>query len=367
MSRRVFFRLAVSILVLNLVGIAADPLRADEDHRHSASKRCTAEYGQRLIDQGKYEQAVRAFTCVIDHQPTEVEGYRGRIEAQLLLGRYSDALRDNARVTAFVIPVYPNAKQSIHDGYAARLATSPNSIPALTGASFARWTSFEYQPSLQILKRLLKVKPNDLYGNLFRGSCRLLGGTATKQGIADLDYALAHAPNSADVRFIVADAYTYGLPDPDRAFFEASLALAWGLDTPRIHAILATSYQAFGDDLAAAEHIYRHIELVTVQYLPTAPLNVGGLLTLGLIPGRTYEIPVPAVAGQALSISTSSVDFYDTIAVLLAPDGTPVVGSDDADFYFAAFEWVAPATGTYLLQVTSFESIDTGNLIVTRD
>ncbi len=35
---------------------------------------------------------------------TQVEGYRGRIEAELLLGRYSDAVGDYARVTAFVLP-----------------------------------------------------------------------------------------------------------------------------------------------------------------------------------------------------------------------------------------------------------------------
>ena len=64
---------------------------------------------------------------------------------------------------------------------------------------------------------------------------------------------------------------------------------------------------------------------------------------------------------------TGSRDFYDTILVLLAPDGTPVVGSDDAKFYFAGFEWVAGETGTYRLLVTSFESVNTGELVVTRD
>ena len=51
----------------------------------------------------------------------------------------------------------------------------------------------------------------------------------------------------------------------------------------------------------------------------------------------------------------------------LPGDGTPVVGSDDANFYFAAFEYVAPVAGTYRLQVTSFESVNTGELVVTRE
>ena len=62
-----------------------------------------------------------------------------------------------------------------------------------------------------------------------------------------------------------------------------------------------------------------------------------------------------------------SHDFYDTIAVLLAPDGTPIIGSDDANFYFAAFDWVATESGAYRLWATSFESVNTGELVVTRD
>jgi hypothetical protein len=113
-------------------------------------------------------------------------------------------------------------------------------------------------------------------------------------------------------------------------------------------------------------HIELHIELVTTELVTTPALPAGESLALDLVPGRTYEIPVAATAGETISIAGSR-DFWDSIAVLLAPDGSPVVGSDDASAYFAAFDWVAPATGTYRLQVTSFESINTGELVVTRD
>ena len=327
----------------------------------------SVERGQRFIDEGRYERAIREFTGVIDDDPTYVEGYRGRIEAELLLGQYSNALRDNALITAFVLPVNPDAKNEIFAGYAERLASNPQNIVALTGASFARWTSFDYPTAIQLLNRLLAVQPNNPYGNLFRGSTRLLHHSTTDKGIADLENGIALAPQSADVRFIVSDAYTYGLPDPERAFAEASLALDWGLDTPRIHAILAVSYAAFGDQLAAATEIQTHIELVTSELVPAAPLTAGGTLSLDLVPGRTYEIPVTVTAGETVSVMTDSPDFYDSILVLLDADGTPVLGSDDYSAYFAGFVWVAPANGTYYLQVTSFESIDTGELVVTRD
>lgn len=304
-------------LVFTLVGalVASAPVALAV----ASGPNCTTEQGQAFIDEGRYEQAIREFACVIEAQPTEVEGYRGRIEAELLLSQYSDAVRDYSRVTAFVLPAHPDAEATIVDGYDARLATAPNDIPALTGASFARWWFF------------------------------------------------ALSPTSPDVRYIVADAYTYGLPDTERAFAEATLALDWGLDTPRVHAILASAYNAFGDLEAAAGHIQRHIELVTTELITTPALPEGDSLALDLVPGRTYDIPVGATAGQTISITTSSRDFWDSIAVLLAPDGSPAVGSDDDSAYFAAFDWIAPATGVYRLRVTSFESVSTGELVVSRD
>lgn len=329
---------------------------------------CTAEQGQQLIDAGQYKQAIQKFTCVLSNDPTAVEGYRGRIEAQLMLGRFSDALRDYTRVTSFVLPVYPDAQQVIIAGYQARLGVEPSAIPALTGLSFAYWYFFNYPAAMHVLDDLVAVRPDDLYGNLFRGSSRVLMGTKRAAGAADLEHAIALAPSSPDVRFIVADAYTYGsLPDAQRAFDEATLALNGGLDTPRVRAILAGSYLAFGNMVAAATEIDLHIDLVTTELVVTAPLPAGSSVNLGLVPGRTYEIPIAADAGEKVSITTSSADFDDTILVLLAPDGTPVVGSDDHKGYFAGLEeWVAPAAGTYKLHVTSFESVSTGALGVAR-
>ena len=327
---------------------------------------CTAQQGQALIDAGRYDRAVREFTCVINAQPTGSEGYRGRIEAQLLLGRYSDAMRDAARVTAVVEPAHPDAYDTILAGYNSRLATAPDDIPALTGASFFHWWTFDYTPAIHLLDHLVELRPDDLYGNLYSGSNRMLRNVQTKQGAADLERAIALAPASADVRFIVADAYTYGQPDPQRAFDEATLALNWGLDTPRVHAILAVSQLAFGNLAAAATEIKTHIDLVTTDLVATSPLAAGDSLAVDLVAGRTYEIPLAATAGQTISVATSSPDFWDTIGVLLAPDGTPVAGSDDTNDYFAAFDYVAPTTGTYRLQVTSFEGVSTGELVVTR-
>lgn len=333
----------------------------------TAAPKCSASQGQSYIEQGRYDRAVREFTCVIEADPSSVDGYRGRIEARLLLGLYAEAYRDYARMTAFVLPAHPDAESTIVVGYQDRLAENPTDVAALTGLSFARWNFFDYPAAIHLLDRLLEIRPDDVYGTLFRGSSSLLKGVTTERGIADLDRAIALAPTSPDVRYIAADAYTYGLPDPVRAYAEASRALDWGLDTPRVHAILGAALNAFGDLEAAAAHVQRHIELVTTELVPTPPLSPGQSLALELVPGRTYEIPVSAVAGATISIATRSKDYWDSIAVLIAPDGTPVVGSDDDSGYFAAFEWAAEETGTYRLLTTFFESVNTGVLNVTRD
>jgi tetratricopeptide (TPR) repeat protein len=350
-------------VVLTVLALAAGALAGPAA---ASTPNCIPEQGQALIDQGRYEQAIHKFTCVIDAQPTEAEGYRGRIEAEVLLSRYSDAVSDFQRINAFVVPAHPDAAQTILDGYAARLASNPDDVRALTGASFTHWWNYDYASAIHVLNRLHDLRPNDVYPNLFRGSSRLLRGVTKAQGVADLERGLELAPESPDVRFIVADAYTYGLPDLERAFAEATLALDGGLDTPRVHAILATALNAFGEMEAAAAHIQQSIDLVTTELVATPPLAVGETRSLDLVPGRTYAIPIAVTAGDTISIATESPDIWDSIAVLLAPDGSPVVGSDDDNAYFAAFDWVAEETGTYLLHVTSFEAVSTGELVVTR-
>jgi tetratricopeptide (TPR) repeat protein len=347
-----------SALIFTLGGWAVGTAKADQ---------CTAQRGQLFIDAGQYEQAIQEFTCVINAQPDEVEGYRGRIEARLLLGQYSEAMRDCTFITVHILPEHPDIQSVILAGYSARLSVDPDNIPALTGKSFMQWSYFSYPAAIQTLSHLTQLQPDNVYGNLFLGSSRLLKGVAKTKGIANLERAIELEPDSPDVHFIVADAYTYGLPDPQRAFSEATLALNGGLDTPRVHAILASSYLAFGDMTSAAEHIKAHIDLVTTEFVTTNSMDPDTTDTLELVPGRTYAIPVPATAGEMISITTSSSDYWDTILVLLGPDGIPVAGADDDWFYFAELDLVAEQTGTYLLQVTFFESIISGEVVVTRD
>ena len=353
MSRNAIYSLILTVILSAIPAIAAP---------------CTVQSGQALIESGKYEKAINEFTCVINAAPTAVEGYRGRIEAKVLLARYSDAVRDYQKVTAYVLPVHPDTTETIYAGYEARLAASPKDLRALTGRAFAHWWYFDYHAAIAMLNNLVVMRPNDLFPNLFRGSSRMLSGATKAKGIADIEKAITIAPANPHVRFIVADAFTYGVPDPQRAFDEASRALESGLDTPRVHAILGNSYNKFGNkDAAAASEINMCIDLSIDDLLPAAPLAAGTTVDLNFVPDMAYDVPITVAAGETISISTDGIDYWDSIAVLLAPDGTPVLGSDDDNRYFAEFTYVAPAAGTYHMKVTFFEAVATGTMHITRN
>lgn len=124
MVRRVFF----AVLALGCIAtLMISPALADNDESLQA---------QKLINEGKYKQAVQAFTAVIAQKPTDADGYRGRAEALLMLDRYSDALSDYSRLVAYVLPVNSNAVSDVYASYDARLAKKPKDLPALTGACF---------------------------------------------------------------------------------------------------------------------------------------------------------------------------------------------------------------------------------------
>jgi len=352
MSRNAIFTVVFAIFAFSTAALAVP---------------CNVSSGQAFIDQGKFEKAIDEFTCVINNAPTEAEGYRGRIEAKVMLQRYSDAVRDYQKVTAYVLPVHPDATETIYAGYETRLAASPNDLNALTGRAFAHWWYFDYHTAIAMLNDLVVMRPNDLFPNLFRGSSRMLSRTSKAKGIADVEKAITIAPSNPNVRWIAADAFTYGVPDPVRAFNEATLALNGGLDTPRVRAILGTSYNKLGNKAAAANEINKCIDLSIADLVPASTIAVGTTADLNFVPDMAYDVPITVAAGETISIKTEATDYWDSIAVLLAPDGTPVIGSDDDNKYFAQFSYVAPVAGTYHMKVTFFEAVATSVLHVTRN
>src|SRR5688572_22588493 len=92
--RKILLALAAAVLTATPAAAFAKP--AGKGPKETpAMEGCTTQdtlaTGQQRIDQGQYEEAVRVFSCVMAADGGEVDAYRGRAEAELLLGRYADA------------------------------------------------------------------------------------------------------------------------------------------------------------------------------------------------------------------------------------------------------------------------------------
>lgn len=324
--------------------------------------------GQQLIDKGKFEQAIPLFTQYIDQHPTEVDGYRGRIEAQLFLRRYSDCVRDYARITAKVMPVHPDAPEQIYSHYAARLQAKPNDVKAQLGLAFAHWWYFEYDVAIPMFDHVLVQDSNNRVAVAMRASSRLLSQLDPNGGLSDLRRALAMDATNPHLRFLAADAYTYGERDYAKAFYQASRAMLGGLDTPRLHAILAVCYANFGFDELAAEETLEHISMVTSENVRGGSLHAHQTKSWDMTPGQTIVMSIHLDAGEVLDIATDGPTgtVWDTILVLLDPNGNPVASADDVIDYYAALDYTAPHAGDNKLLVTSFESVQSGTMTVSR-
>lgn len=327
--------------------------------------------GQTLIDTGAYQEAIEAFTCAIENSPLEVDGYRGRIEARLLAGGYSDAMIDYAALRVQVIPEVPDAIDQIFEYYEGSLASNPENIPLLTGYSFAQWYNFDFEGALVSLETILTLEPDNLYGLLLHGNNKLFVEDV-EAGEADFARVLEIEPESADVYFIMADGYLYALGDLERALEFATMAAEMGLDTPRMDAIFATVYFYLGEEEKALPYYLRHIEQTTLAFVDMDPLEKGQPITIDVTPGQTYRFPVEAAADETLTITAMSeaqageFDEVDSLMLLLAPDGTLVTGNDDNIELNAGFEYTVSEAGTYTLLVASFEGAGTGKILLSR-
>jgi hypothetical protein len=323
--------------------------------------------GQALLASGDYAGARAAFTCAAEADPAAIDAYRGRIEAALLSGDYADAVGDDTAILIHVLPETPDAFDTLIADYQSELASDPENITLLSGLSFAQWWVSDYAAAVETLDHLLALEPDNRYANAFRGSARYFN-EAYEDGDADFAHALELEPDNPHLYFVLADAYTYGAGDTESALEAALKANELGLDTPRLNMILATAYLAAGDEAKATEYFAQHIESATTEMVETDPLAVGETVTLEIVPGRSYTLPLDVAAGETLTIITDSPDgAVDSMLVLVAPDGSLVTANDDTVELNAGLERQIAEEGTYRLLLTSFEGAGTGQVIVTRE
>ena len=253
----------------------------------AAPATCSAEQGQALIDAGQYEKAIRAFTCVIDAQPTGRRGLsrpdRGRAAPRPLLGRRA-RLPSASRPSwsRCIRTPWPRSSRATRLGWRPRRRTSARSRARASpsgGSSSTRRRSSLLDQLLRSAGRPVRERCSAARAASSRGATR-----AGDRGPRTGDRARPPEPRRPLHRRRRVHVRT---SRPGARVRGGVLALDWGLDTPRVHAILAVSYDAFGDQAAAASAIQRSIALVTTDLVTASPLASGASSTLDLVPGRS--------------------------------------------------------------------------------
>jgi tetratricopeptide (TPR) repeat protein len=332
--------------------------------------------GEAFAKSGDYDAAIAAFTCAIESDPLDIDAYRGRIEARLMIGAYSDAMLDYADVKVQIVPENPDALEQILAYYQAALAEDAGNVALLSGYSFAQWYNFDYEGAIETLEQLLALDPDNFYGLTLHGNNEFFLGDQ-EAGEADFTRVLELAPDSADVYFIMADGYLYGLGDLENSLEAVTTATGMGLDTPRTDAILATCYFYMGDVEQALTYYAKHIERTSREAVAGEPLDQGESMSLTMIPGKTYHLPIEAEANETLTITVESViesdgamgeqNEVDSIMILLGADGLPVTGNDDNVGLNAGFEFTVTEAGEYTLVLGTFEGAGSGDVVLTRE
>ena len=252
-------------------------------------------------------------------------GLPRRIEAQLLLGQYSNSFRTYARVTAVVTPVHPDAQSIILAGYAARLETAPNDIASAHGRELCSLGVLRLPGSHHCLDHLLDVEPTIHYGlpvsrlepaaqrprgERRRCRSRLRSRSRPKVPTCDTSWPTP-TPTACSIRSVLSPKpRSRSKPGSTRpAFTRFSAAPIPRFETWRPQRPTSTDTSGSSPRSCCRQ-----------PHFPRASVD------LDLPPGQTYDLPLVVSAGEKVSIVTSSHDYWDTILILLGLDGSPAYG-----------------------------------------
>lgn len=259
--------------------------------------------GRDALEAENFEQAIIDLSLYILLNPTDPRGYylRG-------LGYYS--LDD-------LDPAIDNMTQGLR--YSEAIPELHASLLATRSEFYA--VSGDDASAVEDLDALIAMRPSpEAYAQ--RALLRL-SGSAFEEAVSDLDEAIDLAEGSQ----------------------------------PALYFYRAHAQDALQNQQAAASDFLEWVNGIGEQTADEGPLESGGEVTLQMAQSLVYRIDFDAKRGDEINVLVRAIaGDINPLLVLLAPDGTPLVGNDDArlgrDTNAAVVGYEAPEAGAYHLLVT---------------
>jgi SH3-like domain-containing protein len=192
-------------------------------------------------------------------------------------------------------------------------------------------------------------------------------------------------------------AFESGSYEFEEAIVAFDCAIELGVESAELYAVLGFAHHLVGEYPEAVANYTRSIELddqLSVAYLNRAESNlimnnidetipadflrwieleatdtINSTLdeilqngNLAFVEGTVYRLPFDGVAGQLFSVAALSDDLADPLIVLVAPDGTPLIGDDDSGVNLNSVirNYTLPVSGEYTLVVSQAGAAGTG-------
>ncbi len=214
-------------------------------------------YGCIYTELGRYEEAAKFFTEVIDLEPNNVEAYNGRAFASMCLKEYQKAIDDLNKAITF----NPNYERAYHNlgvvyhelekyeesifYYNKQIELNPNAENAYLGRSNSYTGLGEHQKSVEDLTKAIELKPDfaEAYCNRAYNYNEL---KEYQKAICDCDKAEAQNPNLGNIYSNRGNSY-YGLGEYQKAIDDYSTAIALEPNDKETYLNRAKAYHAIGE------------------------------------------------------------------------------------------------------------------------
>ena len=259
--------------------------------------------GRAAVDAENFEQSIVDFSLYILLNPTDPRGYYLRALSYYTLQDLDSAVDDLTHGLRY--------SEAIPELHASLLATR-SEFYVLLGDDPSAITD---------LDALIAIRPSP---EAFAQRAILrLSGSAFEEAVADLNEAIDLTTDSQ----------------------------------PALYFYRAHAQDALQNQRAAASDYLAWVNGIRQQTADEGPLESGGAVTLQMAQSRVYSIAFDADQGDEISVLVRAVaGDIDPLLVILAPDGTPLVGNDDArvgrDTNAVVIGYEAPSAGAYHLLVT---------------